>query len=52
MQKFEKRFNLLNLSDGSIVYISKGFTIDTIMQFARIVNNKSEWGIHIDRVAQ
>ena len=52
MQKFEKRFNMLNLSDSSIVYISKGFTIDTIMQFARIVNNKSEWGIHIDRVAQ
>lgn len=51
LQKFEKRFNTLALNDGSRIYITKGFTIDSILQFNKIVNFQSDWGIHIERVS-
>lgn len=51
LQKFERRFNTLSLSDGSRIYITKGFTIDTIVQFNKVINSQSDWGIYIERIS-
>lgn len=50
-ERFEKRYNVLKLNDNSIIYISKGYTLDTITQFMNIVNRQSDWNIHIERVS-
>lgn len=51
LQKFERRFNTFSLSDGSRIYITKGFTIDTIVQFNKVINSQSDWGIYIERIS-
>ena len=52
LDKFERRFNVLDLNSGSKIYITKGFTINTIQLFNNIVNSKVDWNIHIEKVSE
>lgn len=49
--RFERRFNMLTLNDESRIYVTKGFTLDTITQFKDAVNKQTEWNIHIERIS-
>lgn len=49
--RFERRFNMLTLNDESRIYVTKGFTLDTITQFKDAVNKQTEWNIHIEQIS-
>ena len=48
--RFERRYNEIKINEDARIYVTKGFTLESITQFIEKVNSQLDWNINIEQI--